>query len=133
MGRLGQAYVCSYYGYAVRFTQALEEAIGDVVRPRAQLMRRQGLERAARHDRKLWRERFGCLVEELIDAPPLPYRQQVEVVPRVASRIVRAGQRAVLLPVRVVNRGTHAVVADGPARGQLRCEVVDDSGQRPGS
>ena len=133
MGRLGQAYVRSHYGSAVKFTQALEEAIADLATPRAQQMRRQGLARAARHDRKLWRERFGCLVEELIDAPPLPDRQQVEVVPRVASRIVRAGQRAVLLPVRVVNRGTHAVVADGPARGQLRCEVVDDSGQRPGS
>ena len=133
MGRLGQAHVRSRYGSAVKFTQALEEAIADLATPLAQRMRRQGLTRAARHDRKLWRERFGCLVEELIDAPPLPYCQQVEVLPRVGSRSVAAGQQAVLLPVRVVNRGTHAVVADGPARGQLHCEVVDDSGQGSGS
>jgi O-antigen biosynthesis protein len=133
MGRLGQAHVRSHYGSAAEFTQTLEQTIADLATPLAQRMRRQGLARAARHDRKLWRERFGRLVEELIDGPPLAYRQQVVVVPRVASRSASVGQQAVLIPVRVANRGTHAVVADGPARGQLRCEVVDDSGQRSGA
>jgi len=33
------------------------------------------------------------------------------------------------VPVRVVNRGTHPLVAEGPARTVLRCRVVDDQGR----
>src|SRR5262249_5784457 len=59
-----------------------------------------------------------------------PYREQVEVRPRGASRSVNVGTNAALVPVRVVNRGTHALVPDGPARTVLRCRLTDADGRQ---
>jgi glycosyltransferase involved in cell wall biosynthesis len=126
-GRRGQAYVRSRYGSRSAFLQTLEKAIRDLSRPLREQMREAGLRRAAEHDRAKWRERFGSLVERLLDSPPLPYRQDVEVRPRIASRTVAAGQETVLIPVRVANRGTHCVVHEGPARLVLRSGIGDQT------
>jgi hypothetical protein len=101
--------------------------------PLAEQMRRRGLRRAAGFARERWRERFAAIMEQVLDQPPRPYREQVEVLPRGAGRAVRAGSEAVLVPVRVVNRGTHALLAEGPGRTVLRCRVHDEQGQAVGA
>ncbi len=129
MGQQGRQYVQSQYGCRAVFTHRLVEAIHSLKVPLADRMRRQGLMRAAAHDQRQWRERFGRLVEELLDAPKRPYREQVKVWPRNQTRTVSAGQGTALIPVRVTNQGTHTVVHDGPGHWVLRCRVVDEAGQ----
>jgi glycosyltransferase involved in cell wall biosynthesis len=129
IGRRGQEYVQQYFGSRASFVARLEEALSGLTVPLAERMRRQGLARAAEQDRARWRCRFGRIVEKLLDGPPRPYRKQVEVRPRAPSRTVSAGLDSLLMPVSITNRGTHAVVDEGPGRALLRCEVVDESGR----
>lgn len=98
--------------------------------PLAEQLQRQGLLRAAGYERSAWRERFGQIVEELLERPPRPKREQVDVRPRIPSRAVSVGSESLLVPVVVANRGTRAVLSDGPGRMLLRCVVVDENGQR---
>jgi glycosyltransferase involved in cell wall biosynthesis len=95
-------------------------------------MRRLGLLRAAKHERSAWRGRFGQIVEELLDKPPRPRHEKLEVRPRSQSRHLRSGPESVLVPVRIANRGTHAALSDGPGRIVLRSVVVDELGQSCG-
>jgi glycosyltransferase involved in cell wall biosynthesis len=129
MGRRGQEYVRAHYGARAAFTERLLAALHGLRVPLAERMRRRGLERAAGFGRPAWREQFARVVEQVLDAGPRPYREQVEVRPRGAERSAPAGARAVLVPVRVVNRGTHPLVAEGPARTVLRCRVADEQGR----
>jgi glycosyltransferase involved in cell wall biosynthesis len=100
--------------------------------PLAERMRRQGLLWAAQHDRSAWRERFGRIVEELLDRPRRTRRQELEVRPRTHRRIVSAGSDSLLVSVRVANRGTHAVLPEGPGGMVLRAVVADEFGQSCG-
>lgn len=133
LGRQGQEYVTQQYGQCAAYTGCLVDAVGDLVVPLAERMRRRGLERAAEHERLRWRERFGQLVEELLDAPARPCREQIDVCPRMPTRTVGAGQEALLVPVRAHNHGTHPVVHEGPARHVLRCQVFHQNGQTCGT
>ena len=58
--------------------------------------------------------RFAGLVEDLLDAGPRPYREEVEVKPRSASRTAAADSGTLFIPVRVINRGSHVIAAQGP-------------------
>jgi glycosyltransferase involved in cell wall biosynthesis len=129
LGRQGQAYVCGRYGDRAAFTASVEAAIRDLSRPLAECLRRRGPQRAAEHARLAWRTRFARLIEELLDEPPRPCHEQVEVRPRASSRTVAAGMETVLIPVRVVNRGTHALAHEGAGRVVLGCTIVDKNGQ----
>jgi glycosyltransferase involved in cell wall biosynthesis len=95
----------------------------------AEHMRRHGLLHAAKHERSAWRNRFGRIVEELLDNPPRPRREKVEVRSRSRSRVVEGGAESVLVPVHIANRGTHALLSDGPGRIVLRSLVVDELGE----
>src|SRR5262249_30206839 len=110
------------------FTARLEAALGDLAVPLAERLRRRGRERAVAFDRGRWREQFGALVEQVLEAAPRPYREKVSVRPRTVTRSVTAAAGTVLVPVRLRNRGTHAVVAEGPARLVLRCRVLATDG-----
>ncbi len=92
-------------------------------------LHRQSFQRASEYDRAVWRDRFGQLVDEVLESPPRPYRQNVEVRPRRAKRKVTAGQDTALVPVIVANRGTHAVAHEGPGRTSIRALVIDRQGQ----
>jgi glycosyltransferase involved in cell wall biosynthesis len=133
LGRQGQEYVKERYGSRPGFSRNLREAIHGLTIPLAARIRTRGLQRAAQLDRARWRERFAELVENLLDAGPRPYRGEVEVKPRSETRTARAGSGTVLIPVRVINRGSHAVLADGPGRTVLRCRVHDEAGQPCGA
>src|SRR5207245_7070744 len=107
LGAQGQDYVRTWFGSPKTYAWALEEAVRALRLPLAERMRSQGLRRAARFARPVWREQFGRLIEELLDSSPRPYRDRVEIRPRSDQRSVSAGATAMSLPVRVVNRGTH--------------------------
>jgi glycosyltransferase involved in cell wall biosynthesis len=129
MGQRGRSYVQSRYGQPQKFVQVLEAAMGNLSIPLAEQMRRQGLLRAADFERARWRERFGRVVEDLLESPPLPFHERLEVQPRTPIRTVALGQSSALVPVRVANRGSHTVVHEGPARMVLRCTIRDEDGQ----
>jgi glycosyltransferase involved in cell wall biosynthesis len=128
-GRAGRDYVRAHYGSSVAFTEKVVAAVGGLTLPLAERMRQRGLDRAKDFDRSRWRDRFGRFVERVLDLPPRPSREQVEVRFRARTRTVAAGLDTVLLPVRVINRGTHPAVPNGPARLVLHCRVVDELGQ----
>jgi glycosyltransferase involved in cell wall biosynthesis len=128
-GRQGQDYVRAVFGSRQAYTDRLEQSIRELAVPLAERMRRRGLERAAAYGRPIWRGRFGTIVEKILDAPPRAYREEVEVVPRSDVRKAKVGQEAVLVPVRVVNRGTHALVAEGPGRKTLHSWITDETGE----
>ncbi|HEV3120221.1 MAG TPA: glycosyltransferase family 4 protein, partial [Gemmataceae bacterium] len=130
MGEQGRQYVRRRYADRDAFRQTLEAALHGLQEPLALHMRRQGLIRAAGHDRNLWRERFGELLEEVLDAPSLSHVEDVGIVPRVSEHTAPAGQGSVLVPVRIANRGTHPLVQEGPARSVLRAELLANSDQQ---
>jgi hypothetical protein len=131
-GRQGQKYVRYNYGCRESYATRLEQSIHDLRSPLADRMRKQGLKQAGLHSRSAWRTRMAALVEEILDCPRRPMRDNVEIVPRTDTLTVSAGQETVLVPVRLSNRGTHAVVAEGPGRSSVESRVVSDSAGEKG-
>ncbi len=128
LGAGGREYVRTRYGSREKFTRKLEQALADMTRPLAERMRERGLRRATRFGRDRWREQFAHLVEVLLDGGPRPYGEEVEIKPRSAERTVAAGSGPMLVPVRIANRGSDALLADGPGRLALVCRVEDEAG-----
>ncbi|HWY88845.1 MAG TPA: glycosyltransferase [Gemmataceae bacterium] len=128
-GRLGQNYVQQRYASESAFADRLLSAIAGLQVPLREQMRRRGLARAERSRRPEWRERFGQLVEQVLDAGR-PFRSQVTVTSLHARTSVKVGTRTLLVPVRVHNSGTHVVCADGPARSVLCCGVAEASARK---
>ena len=126
LGLQGQQYVRENYGSGAAYTARLENSIRDLTRPLAERMRRGGFERAILHSRPVWRECFGSLVEDILHGPRRSRKDQVEVTPRTETLDVAAGQDRILVPVRVHNRGTHAIAAEGPGRFLIRSRAGDD-------
>jgi glycosyltransferase involved in cell wall biosynthesis len=124
LGRRGQEYVRTHYGSGQQFTDKLVAAVRDLELPLANRMRQQGRAQAARFDRSGWREQFAAVVEDLLHSGGRPYRAAIEVKPRSPNRTVRAGCPEVLVPVRLINRGTHAFVATGPGRLVVRWQIL---------
>jgi hypothetical protein len=85
------------------------------------------LERAALHSRARWRERLADVVENILDSPHRPRQDHVEVTPRAETMHVSASQHTVLVPVRVFNRGTHAIAAEGPGRFLIWSRVGEET------
>lgn len=115
-GQNGRQYVQQTYSFRPRLAECLETALRGLGTPLADQMRRQGRVRAEKQQRSRWRMAFARLVEEWLHAPGRPLREQVELQPRIRSRTVSTAAEALLVPVRIVNRGSHALAADGPAR-----------------
>jgi glycosyltransferase involved in cell wall biosynthesis len=122
-GRHGQAYVEREYGSRARFVTGLETAIAALDMPLCERMRQRGLAHAAQCDRAAWRVTFAHLVENLLEAAPRMYRRAVSVEPLQAAVHAGRSMATTLIAVRVHNDGTHAVVADGPARTVLHADV----------
>ena len=90
---------------------------------------RRGLERARLFSTENWSRQFARIVEGLLEAEPLPCRHRALVRARSRVRRVRAGADTTLVAVRVHNRGTHPLTAEGPGRTALSCRVVDARGR----
>jgi glycosyltransferase involved in cell wall biosynthesis len=129
LGEFGRQYVIQEYGSRDRFTQRLTSALADMQRPLAERLRERGLIRASTYARAAWRQQFAHILERVLHEGPRPFRERVEVELKSSSRSVAAGQAALLVAVRVLNRGTHVAVAEGLARLVLRCRVVNEGGE----
>jgi hypothetical protein len=130
LGRRGQEYVRRHYGSADTYRDHLLHALGNDGQTLAERLRQRGLERAKEFDRAAWRAAFAAAVEETLDAPLRPMRERLEVTARGNQRTVSVALSSTLIPVRITNRGTHPVVAHGPARYILRSYVGGDA-ERP--
>jgi glycosyltransferase involved in cell wall biosynthesis len=130
LGQQGQDYVRKNYGCQQSYVSRLEQAIHDLKLPLAERMRRQGLERARLYSRSSWRERMAELVEGILDGPCRPRQDHVEVIPRTDRWTVSTEQDTILVPVRIANRGTHAVASEGPGRCLVEARVSwNDDGE----
>jgi glycosyltransferase involved in cell wall biosynthesis len=125
-GRRGQAYVRQHYSSEADFAGRLSAAIEGLRVPMRERLRARGLIRAERSRREDWRDRFGQMVECVLDAAPRPYRSTIKVAPRRQQVEVKAGTRSFLVSIQISNAGTHAVCVDGPARASLFCQAGTD-------
>jgi glycosyltransferase involved in cell wall biosynthesis len=127
-GRAGQECVRRHYGSAEALQGRLLAALAGARRPLAERLRERGLERAALFDRAAWRQQFGAVVEQVLHQPPRDEDEVLLVKPRAAECVAGAGSGAVLVAVRVQNRGTRLAVAEGPGRTVLGGAVYDADG-----
>jgi glycosyltransferase involved in cell wall biosynthesis len=129
LGRSGRQYVQQQFGAADAFRDRLLETLEHLGRPLAEQMRQRGLERAAVFDRATWRRTFGRLVEHVLHSGPPEVREDLQIKPRAARCEASTGAGSILVGVRVVNRGTQAALAQGPAQTLLTARVLDAAGR----
>jgi len=122
-GRSGQKYVRECYASESAFVDRLLPAIANLRVSLRDQMRQRGLARGNESKRTRWRERFGKMVEQILDSGPRTFHEEVTIVPVHEQTKVKVGTRSMLIPVRVHNRGTHAICAEGPARKVLFCAI----------
>ena len=91
-----------------------------------------GRMRAAEFDDSLWEKRFASLVDQLVHGPQREIAERVVVKPRYRSRRVSIDIDCLLVPVRLINRGSHPLVPEGPARWILRAHMTDEVGAHVG-
>jgi glycosyltransferase involved in cell wall biosynthesis len=124
MGMRGQTYTRATYGCRATFAHDLANGIHALKTPLLDQLRRRGVERAAELDRTKWRQRFSDRVEELLHAPRRDFRAEIEIVPRTTERAASNLAGTILVPVRIVNRGTLPLANEGPGRSAIRCQVI---------
>lgn len=88
--------------------------------------------RAAAFSDARWEERFANLVDQILHQPPRIFFENVEVRPRHRSRRVSTDLDCLLLPVELINRGSHPLAPDGEARWVLQAQMTDESGRQVG-
>ncbi|MCS7044915.1 MAG: glycosyltransferase [Gemmataceae bacterium] len=131
LGANGQRYVKERYGSRAAFRRRLIGAIRAMTVPLAQVMRCRGLTRAAERARPRWRELFGQFIEHLLHQDPPRRRLELALETPTPALRVSTSSRALLVPVRVTNRGQWPALAEGPAAVSLTADVVSlASGQR---
>ncbi len=124
-GLRGHAYVAQRYASFDAYRDRLLRAATNLRRPIAALMRERGVERAQLFSRRRWRERFAAWLDRTTALPRRPFRDDLGLQPLHACTRVTWGTRTVLLPVRLFNWGSHAVLAEGPGATILHAEVSD--------
>ncbi len=123
-GERGRDYVLENYSSADTFGARLQQALVEMKQPWAERMRQRGLKRAAEFSRPRWQECFAAVVEQVLEAPPLPGVPQVEIHP--ARERYQAQPGADLLcSVRVRNRGSRPAWAEGPGQTVLCGQVFE--------
>lgn len=122
-GANGRAFVTNHYASATAYIDRLLECIDRMRMPIAQQMRERGLQRAQLFSRDRWQQRFAEFVEHVLTQPARRRRDAIQVEPLRASFRARPGERALLLPVRLANSGTHAAIPEGPGRTVLCWEI----------
>jgi O-antigen biosynthesis protein len=130
-GERGRAYVATHYACAKDYVDRLTDVIDRMPMPLAEQMQERGLQRAAQFGRERWQQRFAEFIEQVLTRPGRACRDSVAIEPlRSAYRAV-AGERTLLLPVRLVNEGAHAAVAEGPGRTHVGCAIHEEATEQP--
>jgi hypothetical protein len=107
----------------------LVEAIASLQQPLTAAMRQRGVKHAERFARSAWREQFAAIIDDLLHRDEYRAGWRTVVEPRSEYREVPLGSREVQAAVRIHNRGSWPLVADGPGRVVVRAEVVDQDGR----
>jgi glycosyltransferase involved in cell wall biosynthesis len=129
-GQKGQEYVRANYSSLEKFQKRLEEALAAMDVPLPEQMRSKGLKRAAQFSPAAWHKQFSNLVEKVLHAPPLPHHDRVEIgLYHEEFKASPAGD--LLIGLRLTNRGTHPLAAEGPGRINMHCQVQDAHNQLP--
>jgi glycosyltransferase involved in cell wall biosynthesis len=129
-GTNGRAYVDTHYASATNYVNRLTNAIEQMGKPLGQQMRERGLQRAQQFARERWQQRFAEFVDYVLTQPARSWRDGMDIEPLRAACHTAAGARTLLLPVRLINAGTHAAVPDGPGRAVVCCELREEATQR---
>lgn len=127
-GAQGRAYVTEAYGQPGRLVERLQAALADLRRPLTERLHQRGLVRAARRQRDAWRTEFGQMLEHILDLPKRLRHEQLILEPRQPARTVSAGMGALLVPVRLLNRGSWPALADEVV---IRSRLMDGAGTSP--
>ena len=131
LGQQGQAFVQSQYGSRDRLAKTVGEAVRNLTVPLVEVMKQRGRERAKLFSREAWREGFAEFVERLLDAPPVPRREEIVIEPRCVERSVSVALSTVPIPVRVHNRGNRPAHAEGPAQVVVGYSIKASGGRQP--
>jgi hypothetical protein len=132
LGARGRAFVQREFASQAALAARIEQAFRELSEPLAEKMRRRGRARAGQFTRAEWRQAFARVVEEWLHAPEQLLREEVRIQPRASRRCVRAGCETILLPLRIVNQGTHALAAEGPTGVTVCCRVEGADGKPAG-
>ncbi len=121
-GDNGRAFVADYYASASTYVDRLLESIDRTRQPISEQMRTRGMQRAQQYSRECWQQRFAEFIERVLLQPARRRRDGIEIEPLRPS-FRTSGERTLLMPVRLVNTGTHAAVAEGLGRTVLCWEI----------
>ncbi len=75
LGQNARAFVAEQFGSRARFTEQLLDAVFGLSTPLVENMQQRGRERAARHTLACWRDTFGRVIEDTLDAAPVPAQE----------------------------------------------------------
>jgi glycosyltransferase involved in cell wall biosynthesis len=128
MGARGQHYVRATYGSQQQYADRLLQAIAQLQTPWRDRIQQQARQRCE-HGTEAWHAELRELVEELLHQEPAPCRQYVEVIPQTAALFPGTDTGEALVPIHVVNAGTHIAAATGPGRFTLCAQAVTLDGQ----
>ncbi len=124
-GHFGYAYVRERYGSEADFRRRMVESLHAVRRPIREVMIEAGRRRAKKLDLSSWIAEFERQVLGWTQVPVEPRNVVAELEPCVRNLPKGPGSR--WLPLRVHNRGTMPILAEGPNRCVLRASVSDDT------
>jgi hypothetical protein len=97
--------------------------------PLAEQMRERGLARAALFGRERWQQRFADFIDDVLSRPARRHCDTISIEPLRKEYRAVVGEGTLLVPVRLVNAGTHAAVPEGPGRTRICCEVREMTGE----
>lgn len=122
-GENGRAYVAAHYSNPLAYADEVNRCIERMAQPVRQQMHERGLQRARQFSRERWQERFADFIEQVLTQSARPRRHDLRVEPMRSSFQAPRDARTLLIPVRLVNAGTHAATPDGPGGTFLCVEV----------
>jgi glycosyltransferase involved in cell wall biosynthesis len=132
LGHNGQAYVASHFTDAVAFDRAWQTVLSRLNEPLAQQMRENGFRRAAEFTTASWRDKFGKLIDSVMEQPSRAAERRIELRPRTGAVTVAGSASETLIPMRITARGGLPIASDGPTRCEIKAQVLDEAGRRCG-
>lgn len=127
-GARGKRYVRERYANGAAYAKVLTHAIEQLRVPLREQMRQRGLQRAVQFSRLRWQQRFADFIERILTQPLRARLDSLHIEPLREVCHANPGTRTTLLPVRLVNEGTHAVVPEGPGRTVIFIETRTSTG-----